>query len=244
MRTTQTVAATTRWTPAILSRLAGLSILGAALGELLYTGFISPPLGPPEPSSDQILSWVASNQQVLLFQFIIGYVAILFAVFIFLLVQLCGARGVLANLAYMGVVAWFAMSLTAFGLYLGLWTFIQRGGSGQDVVALYTMGESAEAFAHAGEMALGLSAASVSAIALKSHSLPRWLIVLGLLTGFEQLFTNIAFASFPAFSTTSVVFTPGTFARVLDISLVLVWFIVIGIYLLVKPIRGIPKTQP
>jgi hypothetical protein len=221
-----------------VSRIAAAFALAVLVGTNLYFGFhIAPPLGPPEPSAQQLVTWTAAHQQQLLFQFVPAYVALLYAILVALLVHLTGGRGVLASLAYIGAGANLAVTLVGFGLFFGLWTYIQRGGSDDGVVALSTI---APTFTHSQLMAVGLAIGCIALLGLRSRAWPAWLSWLGLVTGAEHVLTYIAFASFPDFSTTTAAFTFGGLARVSDIVLEFLWLIATLVVLLVRPVRQEP----
>lgn len=225
----------TRWTPAVLSRIAGAAALLVFVGNQIYYGFVAPDLGPPEPTVHQMVTWLAAHQQQLLFQFVIGYVAIVFAGLIALLVTLCRGRGMLATLANLGAGANLAIALTYFGLYFGVWTLSKAGGSHGGLVAVL---HAAESYAHAQLMAVGLSVLAVSVLALRTRTLPRWLAWLGILMGAEHILTYLVFAASPDYSTTlNGPGGAGGIFRVLDIVLEYLWLLVTGIVLLVKPVR-------
>jgi hypothetical protein len=100
-----------RWTSVAVSRIAAAFALAVLVGINLYFAFhIAPPLGPPEPSAQQLVTWTKMHQQQLLFQFVPAYVALLYAVLVALLVHLTGGRGVLASLAYIGAGANLAVT--------------------------------------------------------------------------------------------------------------------------------------
>ena len=228
-----------RWTPVVVSRIAAAFALAVLVGINLYFAFhIAPPLGPPEPSAQQILIWTTAHQQQLLFQFEPAYVALLYAVLVALLVHLTRGRGVLANLAYIGAGANLAITLVGFGLFFGLWTYIQEGASNDGIVAIATI---APTFTHSQLMVVGLAIGCVGLLGLRSRVWPAWLSWLGVITGAEHVLTYIAFASFPAFSTTAAAaFTVGGLARVSDIVLEFLWLTVTLVVLLVRPVRQVP----
>ena len=227
-----------RWTSVVVSRIAAAFALAILVGINLYFAFhIAPPLGPPEPSAQQLVTWTKTHQQQLLFQFVPAYVALLYAVLVALLVHLTGGRGVLASLAYIGAGANLAVTLVGFGLFFGLWTYVQRGGSDDGIVAISTI---APTFTHSQLMAVGLAIVCVSMLGLRSRAWAAWLSWLGLVTGAEHMLTYIAFASAPAFSTTTATLTLGGLARVSDIVLELLWLIAMLIVLLVRPVRQEP----
>jgi hypothetical protein len=230
-----------RWTSVVVSRIAAAFALAVLVGTNLYFGLhIAPPLGPPEPSAQQLVTWTAAHQQQLLFQFVPAYVALLYAILVALLVHLTGGRGVLASLAYIGAGVNLAVTLVGFGLFFGLWTYIQRGGSDDGVVALSTI---APTFTHSQLMAVGLAIGCIALLGLRSRAWPAWLSWLGLVTGAEHVLTYIAFASFPDFSTTTAAFTFGGLARVSDIVLEFLWLIATPVVLLVRPVRQEPGDR-
>ena len=231
-----------RWTPVFVSRSSGVLALLLLAGTFLYFGLISPPLGPPEPSASKLVSWTMSHQQQLLFQSVPGYLAVLFAVLIALLIHLNGGRGVLATLAYVGTGANLAIALVSFGLFFGTWTYIQRGGTSDGVLVLATI---APTFTHASLMAQGLAIGCVGVIALRARVWPTWLSWLTILAGAEQFLTDIAFASGPSFSTTSAnAITVGSLARRLDIAFSLLWPLALAAVLLVRPVSHSGEHAP
>jgi hypothetical protein len=227
-----------RWTSVVVSRIAASFALSVLVGTNLYFAFhVAPPLGPPEPSAQELVSWTKAHQQQLLFQFVPAYVALLYAVLVALLVNLTRGGGVLAVLAYIGAGANFAVTLVGFGLFFGLWTYVQRGGSDDGILALSTI---APTFTHSQLMAIGLAVGCVGLLGLRSRAWPAWLGWLGVVTGLEHVVTYVAFASAPAFSTTTTVFTLGGLARVSDIVLEFLWLIATVVVLLVRPVRQSP----
>jgi hypothetical protein len=197
-----------------VSRIAASFALAVLVGTNLYFAFhIAPPLGPPEPSAQELISWTKAHQQQLLFQFVPAYVAVLYAVLVALLVNL--TRG-------------------GFGLFFGLWTYVQRGGSDDGILVLSTI---APTFTHSQLMAIGLAIGCIGLLGLRSRAWPAWLSWLGVVTGIEHALSYIAFASAPAFSTTSAQFTLGGLARVSDIVLEFLWLIATLVVLLVRPVR-------
>jgi hypothetical protein len=227
-----------RWTSVVVSRIAAAFALAVLVGTNLYFAFhIAPPLGPPEPSAQELVTWTKAHQQQLLFQFVPAYVALLYAVLVALLVNLTRGGGVLAVLAYIGAGANFAVTLVGFGLFFGLWTYVQRGGSDDGILALSTI---APTFTHSQLMAIGLAIGCVGLLGLRSRAWPAWLSWLGVVTGAEHVLTYVAFASAPAFSTSTAVFTLGALARVSDIVLEYLWLIATLVVLLVRPVRQEP----
>src|SRR6266849_5706126 len=110
-----------RWTSIRVSRITAAFALAVLVGTNLYFAFhLAPPLGPPEPSAQELITWTKAHQQQLLFQFVPAYVALLYAVLVALLVNLTRGGGVLAVLAYVGAGANFAVTLVGFGLFFGL----------------------------------------------------------------------------------------------------------------------------
>ena len=224
-----------RWTPALLSRITAAFALLALVGSNLYFIALSPPLGPPEPSAHQLVTWATAHQQQLLFQFVPAYVALIYAVLVALLVHLTGKRGVLASLAHIGVAANLAITIVSFGLYFGLWTYIQRRGSDDGILALSTI---AATFTHSQLIAIGLAVGCIGLLGLHTRVWPVWLSWLLLIAGAEHLLSPIVFASAPAFSTTTASLTLGGMARVIDIIVGYLWLIVTAVVLLVRPVRA------
>src|SRR5947208_3315311 len=124
------------WTDAELSRSAAVAALLLLLATFFFFSFLSPPLAPPEPSAHQIATWTNTDQPLLLFQFVTAYTALIYALLIGLLIRLTKSSGILANLAWLAMGANFAIALVTFGLYFGLWSYLQRGASDDGVVLL------------------------------------------------------------------------------------------------------------
>lgn len=223
------------WTETKISRSAAAVALLVLLGTFLYFSVVTPPLGPPEPSAQQIVAWMHSHEQLLLFQFVPAYTALIYAVLIGLLIQLTRGSGLLADLAWMAMGANFAIALVTFGLYFGLWSYLQRGGSDDGVVVLRSI---ASLFTHGQLIPLGAAIGCVGLLGMRSRVLPAWLSLLCLVVGLEHLLSSIAFAAAPSFSTTGHQMTLGGFARLADIILEYLWLLALILTLSIKPIRG------
>ena len=226
-----------RWTPVVVSRITAAFVLAILVGSNLSNGALSPLLDREAGSAQQIVIWATAHQQQLLFQFVPAYVALLYAVLVALLVHLNGGRGVLASLAHIGAGANLAITLVGFGLFFGLWTYIQRGGSDDGILALATI---APTFTHSQLMALGLAIGCVGLLGLRSRAWPAWLSWLLVVTGAGHVLTYIAFASSPPLWTTTTANTFGALAHRIDIVLELAWLIATGVVLLVRPVRQVP----
>ena len=226
------------WNETKVSRAAATAAFLVLLSTSLYFSAITPPLGPPEPSAQQIVTWTHSHQQLLLFQFVPAYVALIYAVLIGLLIQLTRGSGLLANLAWMGMTANFAIALVTFGLYFGLWSYLQRGGSDDGVVALRSI---ASLFTHGQLIPLGVAIGCIGLLGMGSRVWPLWLSWLCLAVGLEHIISVIAFAFAPSFSTTGTQLTLGGLARLADIVLEYIWLLAIMLVLAIKPVRG-PRT--
>jgi hypothetical protein len=231
------MASQSRWTTSNLSRLAAAIALAVLLGNFAYFSSISPPLGPPEPSAPQIVHWTTTHQQVLLFQFVPAYVALAFALLIGVLVYLSRGQGILVNLAWLAVAGNFALTLTGFGAYVSLWTYLQRGASADGMVALYSL---ASLPTHAQLIPLGLAIASVGLLGLRSRAWPVALSWLAIIVGAEHVLSCIAFASGPSFSTTTTAWTLGGIARAADILLDYIWLLATMFVLALRPVRQEP----
>lgn len=223
------------WAETKVSRSAAAVSLLVLLGNFLYFSVITPPLGPPEPSTQQIVTWMHTHEQLLLFQFVPAYTAVIYAVLIGLLIQLTRGSGLLANLAWLAMGANFAIALVTFGLYFGLWSYLQRGGSDDGVVALRSI---ASLFTHGQLIPLGVAITCIGLLGMRSHVWPIWLSWLCLVVGVEHLLSSIAFAAAPSFSTTGHQMTLGGFARLADIILEYLWLLALVLLLAIKPISG------
>jgi len=227
------------WTDAKLSRSAAVAALLLLLATFVYFSFLSPPLGPPEPSAQQIVTWTHTHQPLLLFQFVPAYTALIYAVLIGLLIRLTKGSGILANLAWLAMGANFAIALVTFGLYFGLWSYLQRGASDDGVVLLRSI---ASLFTHGQLIPLGAALVCVGLLGLRSRAWPLWLSWLLLVVGVEHLLSPILFAIAPSFSTTRVQLTLGGFARIADITSDLGWPLILALVLAIKPVRGDPRA--
>jgi hypothetical protein len=222
------------WSETKASRSAAIVGVLVFLGTLLYFTAITPPLGPPEPSSQQIVTWTHAHEQLLLLQFVPAYTALIYAVFIGLLVQLTRGSGLLANLAWLAMGANFTIALVTFGLYFGLWSYVQRGGSDDGVVVLRSI---ASLFTHGQLIPLGVAIGGVGLLGLRSRVWPLWLSWLCLVVGLEHLLSPIVFGAAPSFSTTGHQMTLGGFARLADIVLEYLWLLAVTLVLAIRPVR-------
>ncbi|HEX9098738.1 MAG TPA: hypothetical protein VF956_04530 [Candidatus Dormibacteraeota bacterium] len=222
------------WDDTKLSRSAAVAAMLVLLATLFYFTAITPPLGPPEPTSRDIVTWTHAHEPLLLFQFVPAFTALIYAVLIGLLVQLTRRSGLLPNLAWLAMGANFAVALITFGLYFGLWSYTQRGGSDDGVVVLRSV---ASLFTHGQLIPLGVAIGGVGLLGLSSRVWPVWLSCLCLLVGLEHLVSPIVFAAAPSFSTTGHQMTLGGFARVADIVLEYVWLVAVTLVLAIKPVR-------
>ena len=228
------------WTDRTVSRCAAVAALLTFLGTNLYFIAITPPLGPPEPSAQQILTWTHSHQQQLLFQFEPAYVALAYAVLVGLLIQLTRGSGLLANLAWLAMGANFTLALVTFGLYFGLWSYLQRGGSDDGVVALRSI---ASLFTHGQLIPLGVAIGCVGLLGLRSRVWPVWLSWLCLIVGADYFLSDLVFAIAPSFSTTQRQMTLGGFARLSNLVLGYAWLLAVMLVLAIKPVRR-PTVTP
>jgi hypothetical protein len=223
------------WTYAKLSRSAAVAALLLLLATFFYFSFLSPPLGPPEPSAQQIVTWTHTHQPLLLFQFVPAYTALIYAVLIGLLIRLTNGSGILANLAWLAMGANFAIALVTFGLYFGLWSYLQRGASDDGVVLLRSI---ASLFTHGQLIPLGAALVCIGLLGLRSRAWPVWLSWLLLVVGAEHLLSPILFAAAPSFSTTRVHLTLGGLARIADIVSEYLWLLTLALVLAIRPVRG------
>jgi hypothetical protein len=146
--------------------------------------------------------------------------------------------GLLANLAWLAIGANFALALVTFGLYFGLWSYLQRGGSDDGVVILRSV---ASLFTHGSLIPLGAAIGCVGLLGLRSRAWPLWLSCLLLVVGAEHLLSPILFAVGPAYSSTQVKLSLGAFARIADLILEYLWLLLLALVLVIKPVHGDKK---
>ena len=228
------------WSDAKLSRSAAVAAVLLLLANFFYFSFLSPPLGPPEPSAQQIATWTHTHQPLLLFQFVPAYAALIYAVLMGLMIRLTKGTGILANLAWLTMGANFAIALVTFGLYFGLWSYLQRGASDDGVVLLRSI---ASLFTHGQLIPLGAALVCIGLLGLRSRAWPLWLSWLLLVVGVEHLLSPILFAAAPSFSTTRVQLTLGGFARIADIVSEYVWPLILALVLAIRANRP-PSSAP
>jgi hypothetical protein len=149
--------------------------------------------------------------------------------------RLTKGDGLLANLAWLAIGANFALALVTFGLYFGLWSYLQRGGSDDGVVILRSV---ASLFTHGSLIPLGAAIGCVGLLGLRSRAWPLWLSWLLLVVGAKHLLSPILFAFGPAYSSTQVKLTLGGFARISDLVLEYLWLLALMLVLAIRPVRG------
>ena len=208
----------------IVSRLAGLS----ALGFIAFLVGDGVRVGSPNPSTvgpSQAVAWVHQHQQAIaLHGFLAGLENTLFALFTVLLVAVIGARGVLPIIAYLGVAVSMATGWVLAGVMYGLAELVQGGGADAGIQVLFTLGNS---MLDADDVAVGLALLCLGVLLLRTRALPIALGWYALVLGILYLFG-----------------VPLTLAGVgvidpIMLGLALLWLLMMGITLLIRPVRSV-----
>lgn len=209
----------------LVGRLAGLAAIAFFLPALLPSDgskFFS------NLSSQQIVDWAAQNERAISIQaFGQGFGSTVFALFIVLLVVHLRGRGILATLAYISAGAMMAVNWTGASMQFALADAAQRAGSDSGVVALFSL---AKTMALSDGYFVAIPAVAVSVIALRSSGLPAPICWLGLVVGgyhFVEIPIQLA-------STGTATGVTGPIGVVIG----LLWLLVIGVTLLIKPVWG------
>lgn len=210
----------------LVGRLAGLAAIAFFIGPLLGgssgTTFFS------TLSSQQIVDWAVENGRAIsIGAFVQGLGATVFALFIVLLVVHVRGRGILATLAYISAAAMMAVNWVATGLLYALTDAAQRSGAEAGVVALFSVGKS---MALADGYFVAISATSVSILAMRSRALPAPICWLGVVAGgYHFVETPIQLA---------LTGTAGGVTGPIGVVIGLLWMLVVGITLVIKPVWG------
>lgn len=209
----------------LVGRLAGLAAIAFFLPALLPSDgskFFS------NLSSQQIVDWAAQNERAISIQaFGQGFGSTVFALFIVLLVVHLRGRGILATLAYISAGAMMAVNWTGASMQFALADAAQRAASDSGVVALFSL---AKTMALSDGYFVAIPAVAVSVIALRSRALPAPICWLGLVVGgyhFVEIPIQLA-------STGTATGVTGPIGVVIG----LLWLLVIGVTLLIKPVWG------
>ena len=211
------------WSSVIVSRLAGLC-------ALVYVAIGLVNLGGPyfsDLSAAQIVSWASQNQPSIWREaFIGGLLGTLLALLLVLLDALADNSRLLSSLTRVGAAAVLATGWAAAGLEYGLADLAHRGGADAGVLALFSL---VKASTYTDGMAGGVATAAVCVLLLRARALPRPVLWLGLLLAAELI---VAMPIQLAITGTGD--GPQGFGAAI---LGLLWHVVIGITLLVKPVR-------
>ena len=211
------------WRPATVSRLAGL----CALAQVAIA-FV--PLGGnyhADLPAAQVVTWASQHQQAIWADgFLSGLSNTLFALQLVLLVALTMNRGILASIARVGAAAALATGWAKVGIEYALADLAHRGGADAGVLALFSLVKTMD---YTDGMSIGLAIAAVSVLLLRRQALPRPVLWLGLLLAAELI------AAMPI--QLAVMGTGNGPQGPLSVVLGLLWLLVIGIVLLVKPVR-------
>jgi hypothetical protein len=209
----------------LIGRLAGLAAIAFFIPALLpgdSSKFFS------TISSQQIVEWAASNGRGISFQaFGEAFGASVFALFIVLLVVHVGGRGIPATLSYISAGAMMAVNWTGASIQFALADAAQRAGSDSGVVALFSLTKT---MALSDGYFVAIPAVAVSVVALRSRALPAPICWLGLVGGgyhFVEIPIQLALTG-----TATGVTGP------IGVVIGLIWLVVIGVTLLIKPVWG------
>jgi len=184
-------------------------------------------------SAQRTLAWVSQNQQSIWIDgFLSGLGNTLLALLIVLLVALTMKTGILARVAYIGAAAAMATAWAHAGVEYALADLAHRGGASAGILALFSLARTMD---YTDGVSIALAVGCSSLLLLRSRALPRPAAWLGLLMAVEQI---VAMPIQLAVSGTGNG-PEGPITVVLG----LLWLLVIGIALLVKPVR-LPRPAP
>ena len=226
-RTTEEGKTTNRWTdiwsPTIVGRVAGVCALAVLAVLVLSVGsqFHS------DMSAQQTVAWVSQHQQgIWIDGFLSGLGNTLLALLIVLLVALTMYTGILARIAYIGAAAAVATAWTHAGVEYALADLAHRGGADAGVLALFSLARTMD---YTDGVSIALAIGCASLLLLRSRALPRPVAWLGLLVAVEQIVVmpiQLAVAG-----------TGNGPQGPISVVLGLLWLAVLGIVLLIKPVR-------
>ena len=211
------------WSPTTVSRAAGVCALAVLAVLLLSVGsqFHS------DMSAQRTVAWVSQNQQgIWVDGLFAGLGNTLLALLIVLLVGLAMKTGILARVAYIGAAAAMATAWVHAGVEYALADLAHRGGADAGILALFSLARTMD---YTDGISIALAAGCASLLLLRSRGLPRPVAWLGLVMAVEQI---VAMPIQLAVSGTGNG-PEGPITVVLG----LLWLLVIGIVLLVKPVR-------
>ena len=211
------------WSPTIVSRAAGicavavLAVLFLSVGSQFHS----------DMSAQRTLAWVSHNQQgIWIDGFLSGLGNTLLALLIVLLVALTMKTGILARVAYIGAAAAVATAWAKAGVEYALADLAHQGGASAGVLALFSLAKTMD---YTDGISIALAVGCSSLLLLRSRALPRPVAWLGLLMAVEQIVVMpIQLA---------VTGTGNGPQGPISVALGLLWLVVIGIVLLVKPVQ-------
>jgi len=211
------------WSPTTVSRAAGVCALAFVAGALLTTGneFHS------DMSAQQVLTWVGQNQQAIWMDgFLSAMGSTVFGLMIILIVALTTNRGILATTARVAAAGSMATGWTGAGMEYALADLAHRGGADAGILALFSLAKTMD---YTDSTFVALAVGSVSVMVLRSRLLPSAVAWLGLLVAVWHV------AALPV--QIAVAGTGNGPQGPIGVLIGLLWLVVTGIVLLVKPVR-------
>ena len=210
--------------PKIIGRLAGLFAI-LMLADFIAFLFVDPHNTlHANPGSGYVLGWAAANGGLLKVEGLLdGLINTLFAILLLLLITLMGVRGPIVRIIEVMVGAAVALQWAHAGMLYALAELAPRGGADAGVLALYTLGYTMD---YSDSIPISVSLAGLGILMLRSRAMPAplgWLTLVAAAPGFVS--TPAAIAGLAILNPISVLLS-------------LIWALVVGITLLVKPVWG------
>lgn len=210
--------------PRLIGRLAGLAAI------LLLVDFVAFLVVDPHNtlhshlSSQQAIGWAASNGGLIKVEgFTDGLLNTLFGILVILLLALMRARGTLVRVAYVMTGGAIALQWAHAGMLYALADLAHRGGADAGVLALLTLGHTMD---DSDSIPIAVTLACLGVLMLRSRAVPSpvaWLTLIAAAPGF---------VSTPALIAGIGILDP------IAVLLSLVWALVVGITLLIRPVWG------
>ena len=229
-RTADEIRGTNRWTdiwsPTIVSRIAGVC-------ALVMLAILFPSIGPDyhsNMSAQQVVAYVSQNQKAIWIDgFISGMGNTLFALLLVLLVALTIQTGLLARIAYVGASGAMAIGWVHAGVEFALADLAHRGGANAGVLALFSFAKTMD---YTDGVPIYLAVGCASVLLLRSRALSRPVAWLGLVVAVVPFIVMVI--------QLTVAGTGNGPQGPVSVVLGLLWLLVIGVVLLVKPVRLAP----
>jgi hypothetical protein len=207
----------------LLSRVAGLCALAFVASAVLgLTGVLGSDLFFAGPTTRQILAWASQQGGLISLNAYLGGLedTVFYGLFIVILVHLTGARGVLPTMALIGAVITIVISWTQTGMIYAMVDLAHQGGDTAGVVTLFKLGETMQ---WADGLGVALALGCTSWLAMRAGALPAVVGWFGVAVGIEH-------------TVEGVLQSQGVgFVGPLGVVLGLLWLLIVGVILLVKP---------